>query len=64
MSSTPPFTAQCEFTEVNKELLAKLPAPEVAVKYYNGNDLYYFDEFQARQHPRGEILPTTATKSP
>ena len=35
-----------QFTEENKELLESLPAPEVAKKYYEAEDLYLFDEFQ------------------
>lgn len=31
--------------------MKKLPAPGVAVKYYKGNDLYLFDDFQAERQP-------------
>ncbi len=34
------------FIEENAERLKALPAPEIAVKYYTGKDLYDFDEFQ------------------
>mmetsp|Transcript_28736 Transcript_28736/g.82920 ORF Transcript_28736/g.82920 Transcript_28736/m.82920 type:complete len:665 (-) Transcript_28736:658-2652(-) len=36
-----------EFVEQNKDRLKRLPAPAVALEYYNGGDLYLFDEFQS-----------------
>ena len=35
-----------EFVDANSELLATLPAPRVSRLYYNGPDLFLFDEFQ------------------
>ena len=35
-----------EFVEENEELLKSLPPPVVALEYYRGGDLYYFDTFQ------------------
>ncbi|CAM9496956.1 unnamed protein product [Pylaiella littoralis] len=35
-----------EFAEVNKELLMSLPATPQALDYYEGGDMYLFDEFQ------------------
>lgn len=37
-----------EFVESNKEKLQKLPPPLVALKYYKGGDLYYFDALQTK----------------
>ena len=42
----PPHTG--EFVDANKELLKSLPPPIEALEYYNGNDMYLFDEFQAQ----------------
>lgn len=46
------------FHEENKELLQRLPPPEVAAEYYRGTDLYMFAAFQVsskeqdlRQYP-------------
>jgi len=41
-----------EFVDANKELLMSLPPPIEALDYYNGNDLYLFDEFQTGRAPR------------
>eukprot|EP00245_Coleochaete_scutata_P001861 TRINITY_DN12314_c0_g1_i1.p1 TRINITY_DN12314_c0_g1~~TRINITY_DN12314_c0_g1_i1.p1 ORF type:complete len:503 (+),score=92.32 TRINITY_DN12314_c0_g1_i1:153-1661(+) len=35
-----------EFVDANEELLKSLPPSPIAVGYYNGVDLYMFDEFQ------------------
>jgi len=35
-----------EFLESNADLLKSLPAPSIAVQYYQSDDLYMFDEFQ------------------
>ena len=35
-----------EFVVENEELLKSLPPPVVALEYYRGGDLYYFDNFQ------------------
>ncbi len=32
------------FVESNKDLLATIPPPQVAVQYYKAADLYLFDE--------------------
>lgn len=40
-----------KFLKAKGEELKKLPAPEVAVKYYTGGDLYLFDEFQTSRAP-------------
>jgi ubiquinol oxidase len=45
-----------QFVEENAELLASLPAPEIAKKYYEADDLYLFDEFQTTTISKGEIL--------
>lgn len=37
-----------EFVEANKEKLQGLPPPLVALKYYKGGDLYYFDALQTK----------------
>jgi len=34
------------FVNENKEKLQQLPPPDIAVSYYTGNKLYYFDDFQ------------------
>ena len=43
---TPNSTHTGEFVDANKELLKTLPPPVEALEYYNGNDMYLFDEFQ------------------
>ncbi|XP_047310286.1 ubiquinol oxidase 4, chloroplastic/chromoplastic [Impatiens glandulifera] len=40
-----------KFIKEQGDELKKLPAPEVAVKYYTGGDLYLFDEFQTSKMP-------------
>ncbi|EEF43798.1 Alternative oxidase 4, chloroplast precursor, putative [Ricinus communis] len=40
-----------KFIKAQGEELKKLPAPEVAVKYYTEGDLYLFDEFQTSRAP-------------
>ncbi|KAL7212299.1 hypothetical protein ACSBR2_015055 [Camellia fascicularis] len=40
-----------KFIKARGDELKKLPAPEVAVKYYTGDDLYLFDEFQTARVP-------------
>ena len=37
-----------EFVESNKAKLEKLPPPLVALKYYKGGDLYFFDYLQTK----------------
>ena len=32
-----------------QELLKQLPPPRIALQYYCGEDMYYFDEFQSAQ---------------
>jgi len=45
------FHTYDEFIKAHGEELKKLPAPEVAVKYYTEGDLYLFDEFQTARTP-------------
>ncbi|XP_004293336.1 PREDICTED: ubiquinol oxidase 4, chloroplastic/chromoplastic [Fragaria vesca subsp. vesca] len=45
------FSTYDKFIKAEEENLKKLPAPEVAVKYYTGSDLYLFDEFQTSRPP-------------
>lgn len=45
-----------EFVDANEEELRKLPAPSIAKKYYEAEDLHYFDEFQTSR-PRGSRRP-------
>ncbi|KAG9455104.1 hypothetical protein H6P81_008008 [Aristolochia fimbriata] len=45
------FETYDKFITVQGEELKKLPAPEIAVKYYTGGDLYLFDEFQTARVP-------------
>ncbi|XP_010538743.1 PREDICTED: ubiquinol oxidase 4, chloroplastic/chromoplastic [Tarenaya hassleriana] len=40
-----------KFLKAHGEELKNLPAPEIAVKYYTGGDLYLFDEFQTSKAP-------------
>ncbi|KAG0617088.1 hypothetical protein M758_5G162500 [Ceratodon purpureus] len=40
-----------EFADANEELLKTLPPSPVAVAYYEGEDLYMYDEFQTSQAP-------------
>ncbi|GLU18174.1 hypothetical protein SLE2022_344880 [Rubroshorea leprosula] len=41
-----------KFLKAKGEELKMLPAPEIAVKYYTGGDLYLFDEFQTSRAPQ------------
>ncbi|KAH7837456.1 hypothetical protein Vadar_014068 [Vaccinium darrowii] len=45
------FETYDKFIKAKGEELKKMPAPEVAVKYYTGGDLYLFDEFQTSRVP-------------
>ncbi|OIW14016.1 hypothetical protein TanjilG_09367 [Lupinus angustifolius] len=45
------FETYDKFIKAQGEELKKLPAPEVAVNYYTGGDLYLFDEFQTSRIP-------------
>ncbi|XP_051128382.1 ubiquinol oxidase 4, chloroplastic/chromoplastic [Andrographis paniculata] len=45
------FETYDKFIKAQKDELKRLPAPEVAVKYYTGGDLYLFDEFQTSRPP-------------
>ncbi|QCD77188.1 ubiquinol oxidase 4, chloroplastic/chromoplastic [Vigna unguiculata] len=45
------FETYDKFLKVQGEELKKMPPPEVAVKYYTGDDLYLFDEFQTSRVP-------------
>lgn len=45
------FETYDKFIKAQGEELKRLPAPEVAVKYYTGGDLYLFDEFQTARVP-------------
>ena len=49
-----------EFVDANREALAELPAPRVTRLYYNGPDLFLFDEFQTAR-PRGSRRPPCET---
>uniref|UniRef100_A0A7N0VD00 Ubiquinol oxidase n=1 Tax=Kalanchoe fedtschenkoi TaxID=63787 RepID=A0A7N0VD00_KALFE len=40
-----------KFLKSHGDVLKQTPAPEVAVKYYTGGDLYLFDEFQTSRVP-------------
>ncbi|XP_050369803.1 ubiquinol oxidase 4, chloroplastic/chromoplastic [Argentina anserina] len=45
------FSTYDKFIKAEEENLKKMPAPDVAVKYYTGDDLYLFDEFQTSRPP-------------
>lgn len=45
------FETYDKFLKAKGEELKNLPAPDVAVKYYTGGDLYLFDEFQTDRVP-------------
>ncbi|KAJ3678433.1 hypothetical protein LUZ60_002236 [Juncus effusus] len=45
------FSTYDKFIKLQEEELKKLPAPEVAIKYYMNEDLYLFDEFQTERVP-------------
>ncbi|GBG72755.1 hypothetical protein CBR_g12323 [Chara braunii] len=46
-----PFDTYGQFVDENEELLKMLPPSPVAVNYYEGGDLYMFDEFQTSRLP-------------
>ncbi|KAI4371164.1 hypothetical protein MLD38_019430 [Melastoma candidum] len=46
------FSTYDKFLKAQGDELKKLPAPDVAVKYYTGDDLYLFDEFQTSRPPQ------------
>jgi ubiquinol oxidase len=41
-----------QFVDQNAELLKSMPAPRIAVEYYEAADLYLFDEFQTAREVR------------
>ncbi|XP_038998137.1 ubiquinol oxidase 4, chloroplastic/chromoplastic-like [Hibiscus syriacus] len=45
------FETYDKFINAKGDELKKKPAPEVAIKYYTGGDLYLFDEFQTARAP-------------
>ncbi|KAH1065926.1 hypothetical protein J1N35_030913 [Gossypium stocksii] len=45
------FETYDKFIKAQGDELKKKPAPEVAIKYYTGGDLYLFDEFQTDRAP-------------
>ncbi|XP_057764953.1 ubiquinol oxidase 4, chloroplastic/chromoplastic isoform X2 [Salvia miltiorrhiza] len=45
------FETYDKFIKSQGDELKRLPAPEVAVRYYTGDDLYLFDEFQTSRPP-------------
>ncbi|TYH71525.1 hypothetical protein ES332_D05G192100v1 [Gossypium tomentosum] len=45
------FETYDKFIKAQGDDLKKQPAPEVAIKYYTGGDLYLFDEFQTDRAP-------------
>ncbi|XP_021294669.1 ubiquinol oxidase 4, chloroplastic/chromoplastic [Herrania umbratica] len=45
------FETYDKFIRAKGEELKEKPAPEVAIKYYTGGDLYLFDEFQTDRAP-------------
>ncbi|XP_039049476.1 LOW QUALITY PROTEIN: ubiquinol oxidase 4, chloroplastic/chromoplastic-like [Hibiscus syriacus] len=45
------FETYDKFIKAQGDELKKKPAPEVAIKYYTGGDLYLFDEFQTARAP-------------
>ena len=49
-----------EFVDANRATLAELPAPSVSRRYYNGPDLFLFDEFQTSR-ARGSRRPPCDT---
>ncbi len=46
------FETYDKFIRSQGDELRKLPAPEIAVQYYTGGDLYLFDEFQTSRAPK------------
>ncbi len=49
-----------EFVDANADALRALPAPRISRLYYNGPDLFLFDEFQTSR-PRGSRRPPCET---
>ncbi|ONK70272.1 uncharacterized protein A4U43_C05F32020 [Asparagus officinalis] len=45
------YSTYDKFLKLRGDELKKLPAPEIAVKYYMNEDLYLFDEFQTARTP-------------
>ena len=45
------------FLRQKRERLKSLPAPQVAVSYYTGGDLYMFDDFQVSRPPGSRRPP-------
>ncbi|GAB2301041.1 Ubiquinol oxidase 4, chloroplastic/chromoplastic [Dionaea muscipula] len=45
------FETYDKFIKAQGDELKKFPAPDVAVQYYTGDDLYLFDEFQTSRAP-------------
>ncbi|KAM1685834.1 hypothetical protein ACFX13_037881 [Malus domestica] len=45
------YSTYDKFIKARGEDLKKMPAPEVAVKYYTSGDMYLFDEFQTSRPP-------------
>ncbi|XP_042031025.1 ubiquinol oxidase 4, chloroplastic/chromoplastic-like isoform X2 [Salvia splendens] len=45
------FETYDKFIKSQGDELKRLPAPEVAVRYYTGDDMYLFDEFQTSRPP-------------
>ncbi|CAL1397550.1 unnamed protein product [Linum trigynum] len=45
------YSTYDKFIKAHGDELKELPAPEVAVRYYTGGDLYLFDEFQTSRTP-------------
>ncbi|GAB2212388.1 hypothetical protein Droror1_Dr00020350 [Drosera rotundifolia] len=45
------FETYDKFIKAQGDELKKLPAPEIAVQYYTGDDMYLFDEFQTSRAP-------------
>lgn len=45
------YSTYDKFIKLQEAELKKLPAPEVAIKYYMNEDMYLFDEFQTHRVP-------------
>ncbi|XP_058070822.1 ubiquinol oxidase 4, chloroplastic/chromoplastic [Magnolia sinica] len=45
------YSTYDKFIKLQGEELKRMPAPEIAVKYYTEGDLYLFDEFQTARAP-------------
>jgi len=50
-----------QFVDENEALLRSLPAPAIARKYYQSEDLYMFDEFQTSRVGKGRRRPQINT---